>query len=707
MSNFWDNDPVAEPSKGANFWDNDPEAGAAPAAAPAAGPDNRSWTEWLMGKAPNEQANQKFLAENPALSTGDALKEAAGIPLDMTGDQFKANAAGASRNILDSMTLGLGAKAIAGIGAATGSYPSYEEGLAAERSKTEQWAKENPGRAVETQILGALVPGGLAAKGVGAGMRAAGVVPNLLGKMALGGVGGATFGAASGAFHTDTDLADAADAAKKGLTEGPKVFGVTVPNAVIGAAAPVIGRAAGAVGSFMAPYFQKSAPGVGKAATAVLQDAIPTNAAQRLTELGPQATLADVSPSMLGVTQGTVQRAAGTPVADTIVGGLRERAAGAPARLQADIHENLGVPQDPEVLANHIKEYQDAVLAPKYQQLWDSNPPSVNIKPILKGIEEKLATAPTSVTRALNLAHQELTDSIQGGGYLPKSNAAALHEAKGELGDKIEFGASGLDIPKGSKANGALKDVYGQLNDALKTQVPGYSDVTAEAQKYFKLREALRNGTEVLGGESAWPETFKQTFSSLEPAAQQAIREGMASTVGKSVGRNINDLAPLKRLVGGDLDWNRANMTTAFGPQNTQNMANAVGREQTFADTLNKVAEGSQTAPRLAGERAVAQAQLPGIPRVPVNATMFGTGMAALQRGGSAAYEALRGMHHGNVLGQLGQAVSQQASPYRDALVQALLAGKGLSERAGQSVSNLAGNPALAAALMASGRSQP
>lgn len=612
---------------------------------------------------------------------------------------LRPDAAQAAKAIADSATFGLAAKGLGYLNPQSllpGDAPSYEGGVAAQRAELEKWQKENPGRALEAGLIGSALPGAAAGKAVGAGLRAADVTLKLPGQMALGSAGGALFGSASEAGHTDSDKwSDYGNAALKGAGEGPEVFGYKIPNYAIGAAAPVAGKVAGAIGEYAAPYLQPSAPGLGKGATGVLQGVAPADLEQRLAQLGPQGTLADTGPGMLGVAQGVRTNAVGTPIQGAIDQPLIQRAAAAPERLQADIHANLGVPQDPEALANHIKEYQDAVLGPKYEALWNANPPSVNIRPILNDIKQKLATAPTSVARALNLAHDELSDTIQGGGTIPKTSAQALHEAKGELGDKIEFGATGLDIPKGSKANGALKTVYGQLNDALKQQVPGYADVTAEAEKYFNLRRAVASGTETLGSETAWPETFKKSFDAMEPAEQQALREGMTASVGSGVGRNLNDLASLKRLVGGDLDWNRANMGTAFGPQVPQNMADAIAREQTFANTNQAVRQGSDTAARLAGAKNVEpSSQTFGSP------TAYGDIKGLIRGLGNKAYEAIRGGYHGQKLNQLGDVITAPDSLYRQALVRALMAGRGASERAGQAIQGTVANPALISALM-------
>jgi hypothetical protein len=693
-----------------------------------AAPDSRNWLQRAIGM----QSQGEWLKENPA----PTMKEMLGIGLAPGDPGFSENAAGAARNIADAATFGnwdrllaagkggpvvapdytqaqaklkrgdvVGAmnatnEALAAAKPTAGEYPDYDTALAGERAKTAQWAQENPVGALEAGAIGGILPGGAVAKAGGAALRALGVAPSLIGKTVLGGAGGAGFGAASEAGHTDTGWADAWNAAQKGLTEGPTIAGVTIPNYAIGAAAPVVGKALGAAAGFLTPYFQKAAPGMGRAATAVAQDALPFDTPGRLAQLGPEGTLTDTGPGALAVTRGVVQRSMGTPLQATIEQTLKDRADQAPARLQDAIHNLAGVPQDPDMVAKAIRDYGKSVTDPMYQGLWGGNPPRINVKPILQDIQAQLPNASSSVKKALNFIYGELTDPIQGGGVLPKTSAQAVHNAKVELGDKANFDD---EMPKGSVANGVLKNFYGKLSDALGDQVPGYRDATAEAKKYFDWIDALKSGTEVLGSKEAWPDTFRSAFNAMDPGAQEFVRKGMAASIGKAVGAggtNAKDLPQLSKLVGGDLDWNRANMTTAFGPEATQNLVNRVGTEQTFANTQSGISGGSRTAPTLAAERALANAELPSLGQIPLSASPTGLAIRGLQNIGSGIYDALRGMHREGMTNQLGNAFIAPASPARDALVRALMAGKGAAQNVGNAVSRTIANPALISALL-------
>jgi hypothetical protein len=271
----------------------------------------------------------------------------------------------------------------------------------------------------------------------------------------------------------------------------------------------------------------------------------------------------------------------------------------------------------------------------------------------------------------------------------------------------IDYGSSDLDIRPGGKglAQNALTDVRNKLSDALKQQVPGYADATAKAQSYFDIRDALNWGNkDILGSQSAWPETVQSTFEAQSPAAQEATRAGVLSDIGRRVGTNPNDLAALRRVTGGDLDWNRANMGTVFGPENTRNFVRDVGNEQTFANTNQKVMGNSETAARTASAKNVEQAQLPPFSQVAAVPTMYGDVKRLALALANKGYETLRGGYHGQKLGELANVMTAPDSPYRQALIQALMAGQGAAGRAGQAISGAISNPALISALMSQGR---
>ncbi len=385
----------------------------------------------------------------------------------------------------------------------------------------------------------------------------------------------------------------------------------------------------------------------------------------------------------------------GTPLQADIENSFAERAQGAPARLQEDIHGNIGDPQDPKALAAKIQDYGETQTDPMYKDLWSSSPPPVNVKPIIKEIEAEMPKASSDVRKQLNYLHGELNDAIQGGGNLPKSDAETLHNIKKGIGDRADFDQR---VPAGTEANGTLKYYYGKLSDALKTQVPGYRDVTAEAKKYFDWADALKTGTETLGNKDAWPLTFKQKFDAMSPAEQYLVQKGMAAKAGQVVGTgNPSDYPQFRKLVGGDLDFNRENLNTVIGAEPTQNLVRAADREMTFDNTNTNISSvrGSKTAGSLSSGAA---AEPQG--KWPLNMTHLGLAGRVLQNVGEGIYDHLRGMQRGAMNDQIGRGFS---IPPSQALVNALMQGKGMAERARQAAYNAVTNPGMAAALLGYG----
>jgi hypothetical protein len=102
----------------------------------------------------------------------------------------------------------------------------------------------------------------------------------------------------------------------------------------------------------------------------------------------------------------------------------------------------------------------------------------------------------------------------------------------------------------------------------------------------------------------------------------------------------------------------------------------------------------------------LAKAELPAIPKIPVNATTTGLALRGLQTLGTGIYEGLRGMHRSAMTQQLGNLFTAPQSSYRDALIRALMAGKGAAQNAGQAASQAIANPAMISALISGGRRQ-
>ena len=120
------------------------------------------------------------------------------------------------------------------------------------------------------------------------------------------------------------------------------------------------------------------------------------------------------------------------------------------------------------------------------------------------------------------------------------------------------------------------------------------------------------------------------------------------------MGTQANDLAALKKKVGGEFDYNRAKIEHLFGPDAVKRLTAAIDREQHFSNNFADITRNSQTAQRTAATKSITEADAP---RISGNETALG-----LTRKGTAKIA--------NAL--ISRVFSSASQPTRDALVRAL-----------------------------------
>ncbi len=632
------------------------------------------------------------------------------------------------KSYLDNASFGLSSKALGNLDQqplTPGAAPSYAGGVAAQRKELADWQKANPGAAMETAALGFATPGLGMAKGVKAAITAARYTPSLIAKMLMAGGGATLFNAGQEAGHTEGTLEDYANALKKGAAEPmtiptpwgevsskvPTPWGeVTIPAGVVAGAFPLLGKAAGSAASFLSPYFQKAAPGMGRTATGVMQDVLPFNAPQRLEELGPQATLADVGPAPLAKLRGVTQRSMGTPLQADIENSYAERAKGQSSRLLGDLDTNYDTAIHPDEAVGRLAAKR-AEIGNELPAIFENGPRSIDTSEPLRVVGEGINNAATlgpekSVLDKARKLLMEPMDIPKGDGttytkMVPITDPVKLDKAKTVLDQEINY--TNREYPGAiNQKSGAAAQVRNAINQSLREQVPGYGDVMDRLSTLHRGEEGVRYGETVLtrGKDMPWPEQLNQKLDTTEPTTPgytTAVRTGARGSLQHAVGTNPNDLVAIKRMLGGENDFSRDNASRLFGEQPTQNMLNSVDREQTFTNTNDNLSSvrGSKTAGSLSAGSA---AEPPS--RFPLNTTSLGLAGRVLQNIGTGIYDHLRGMQRGAMTEQVGRGLS---TPPSQALVNALMQGKGAAERARQGAYNAVTNPGMAAALLGYG----
>jgi hypothetical protein len=224
----------------------------------------------------------------------------------------------------------------------------------------------------------------------------------------------------------------------------------------------------------------------------------------------------------------------------------------------------------------------------------------------------------------------------------PIENARQLANIKQDLDAALNYPTKGFPAPGALSAKeGANYRVRTGLNDALQAQVPGYESANRSFATAAKLGESYDTGRQMLSDKGMWPDEAAANFNAAPLEQQAMMRHGGLSQAYENLGQKPNDLSAVKQVFGGENDFNRAKAGMLFGNDARDNMLAAILREGRFADAYNKVAQGSQTAQRLAGSNAI-DAAVPNMSDlVPKNATWGGMlghyGEQALRKGFNAA----------------------------------------------------------------------
>lgn len=610
-----------------------------------------------------------------------------------------AGAAGAAvdplmRQAADGATFGLADKFAAGMRSATGDAPDYETALQQERGRTDQFQQEHPVMAGGAQMVGGLGTGAGLIKG---GVTLSNAVRNspLWLKAAGLGAEGAAYGAAQKAGHVDNgSLGDYGTALREGGQQG----------FALGAGLPVAGRLAGSVYEHAAPFFSRGIDSqIPRRASSLLELGATADreGLRQLSQLGPEAMIADAGPFFTGLAQGTVAKPG--PQQAALARALEARNAGRNTRLADDITDNLGPAESPVGKTKELLDARTAITSPMYKKAFEEAPP-VDPFQVLRVIEGRLQNAAGGEKQALIKARDMIVSFDEAGKPLIKTDAKTLHNIKGELDNLIEYGDAGLGVPPGAfkREQSAIKEVRRALNGTLEDGVPGYREANAKSSEYAKYVENVETGTSLLdGGKTAvWPQDLNRQIAASTPEQVAALRSGVRADIENKVGTQANDLAALKKSIGGDRDWNRDKLTALYGEDPVKNVIGAVDREQRFANTHSDVLRNSQTAPRLGASKLIDGEEPKNIP---LDTTIPGL----VLRGGQATARALgRALMSTRAEGaREGLAsVLPKTGPERDLLVQLLLdkADKRGARRA--AIEGTISSPALANALLSYGR---
>ena len=559
----------------------------------------------------------------------------------------------------------------------------YAEELAALREAADKDKTANPGLAGAGQVAGAMLTAPAGALGI------LGKGASLFQKAAGGAASGSAFGTAQGASDAP-DLTDVADTAKR------SGIGALV-GSIAGGALPVAGAGVGAAYRAAAPFVTRPIDGMSRVAGGLLSSAVSSRAQNTLSRLGPDALLADASPSMQGLAMGVAARPG--PAADLVTDTLATRQAGQASRLAGDLNEHLGPSMSPTEVGAAMDARQ-AATGPMYERALGSTS-AVDITPASQALENAMLSAKGRNVGRLEAAQTDLQAPYRvQGRVVPESDPRALQQAKFAMDEEI----ARTQGQTGSSASTATRDLTGvrdALNTSMEQQLPGFADANLAWGAAERGRGAFEAGRTALnGGKNALhPQDMAADFAA-RPLEQQALmRAGARSDIATTLGTSGNDLGALSRVVGDSEDFARRKMGTLFGDEARDNVVGAVNRERTFADTAGKVTAGSRTAPMTAGSRSIDDATAASEFAIPKNATMLGLlahgGEWALRKGAGAVAGATNDATRNEL-----SAILTAPSDVRDRIVQGLLADQLRASARGQTIAGAIGGAPTSRGLL-------
>lgn len=385
-----------------------------------------------------------------------------------------------------------------------------------------------------------------------------------------------------------------------------------------------------------------------------------------LMDLGDEATLADVSPEWLGVARGSAARP-GTR--DLVVDPLTERQSLANTRLRTDVSDNLGPDPVPSRIDRALEESQERIGREYGPVMRDRQ--TYDFTPITDALDDEIMRMRGPAQRELRNVRQMLNVNGQD---LVTSDPRIAFETRQAI-DGI------LKTEQNPKVISALTEARQMIDDGLRASVPRIKEVDAQFAEIARQREALGEGRAILnnGATAMRPVELDEALTrGALPQGEMVgpsgvplrMQQSALADVYRAIGTEANDLNALRKTVRGEGDWNREKLGMLFGQERADKVLSAIDRENTFADTANRVTRGSDTA--MASGFAKYLDEMAKSQDVPADTTLTGAGV----RGAKAILRALMQQNSSASAAQVAEdlgKLSVAKGPQRDAIVEALM----------------------------------
>lgn len=474
---------------------------------------------------------------------------------------------------------------------------SFAKELEAQRAINAGNVAANPGTALAGNVAGTVLPMAVGAGAFPVFARALGVTgTGMKSRMLAGAATNALIGGTDAYMRDQNPIAGAA-------------FG-----GIGGALAPPVGQLIGAGANKIVDgvryVMPTGVPGVSRPTANILGSMInaddPAAVQNAMRMLGPQGMLVDAGPSLTTVGQGLATKPG--EAQSIVMNALKQRAAGANARLAADVEGAIGPAPLPSAIKGQIEAGQQA-LQPEYAKVFASAK-RVDMQPLANQLDAIVADLRGPAQKAVRDVRGML--NIPGTSELDPNPRAML-----AVRQAIDGMLAGEQNPQVIRQ---LTIARKAVDTELTSKVPGIKAVDAKFQELARQSEGLDRGGQILasGKNAIRPQDMATEFTeSAIPAGQlvgpsatpRRIQEGARAEIDRLVGTQSNDLVALQKMLQGEGGWNTAKLQTVFGDLRANRLLESVGREAKFADTTNLVTRNSETARRQAAAKLIEETE--------------------------------------------------------------------------------------------------
>lgn len=491
---------------------------------------------------------------------------------------------------------------------------AYSQAKAAYQGARQDYRAENPKMGLATDIAGQAAPWllamplatGATAANVGTG-GAKGLLadalamnaPTLMGRVAQGAALGAPTGAVSGFLNAEGDLGDRAEGALDGSIWGT-VLGGAAPVAVEGIAKGV--RAASDAVMSRLGQNNQATLAARKVMEALVADGMDTaTAAQRVTQMGPEAALMDLGPNTRSLAASVARQPgqARTDIRAFVAGrqeGTRDAATGALDGGQfsriTGLVDNL-VPDNFAATKETVQNTRKAV-GRGYNDARASGD-LVDVAPILKELDEEIGRSKGTIRTGLERIRGLLLDDKGN----PEIAIDTLHQAKMAIDDLMGSGEARNSM--GNVAKARIREYQQRLVDAIENSGPGgeaYRKARLGTAGQWRLEEALDAGTQFMR-KGAMPDVSKFT-----PEELHHFRVGVAQAIKEKLGGLTVRADATKRLY--EIPELETKIRQAFGSDDLfRRYVAGLDTERAMFDSYASVMGNSATAERQAADAAL------------------------------------------------------------------------------------------------------